>query len=171
MVVVLLVFLGAFSTFAIPGVTSKFRWVGDTQVTREDLIDGSYAALALLGGVVGTANPEENSLETVVFRVASGGKSIRAVDISVDGATVSYLDENRVFNVPAGQWTSVWRRGHGPLLDQGEIVEITVVLRDLFPPVGNNTDFSIRLHPIDGEVLMIRRSTLSKLAGFIELET
>lgn len=162
--------MGAFSTFAIPGATSKFRWVGDPQVTRADLIDESYAALALLGGVVGTANPEGDSLETVVFRVSSGGRSIRAVDISVDGATVSYLDDDRALNLPADWWTSVWRRGRGPLLDQGEIVEITVFLHDMFPPVGKNTDFSIRLNPTGGEVLMIRRSTPSKLTGFMELE-
>jgi archaellin len=119
--------------------------------------------------VVGTATPEGDSLETVVFRVGTGGRSIRVVDISVSGATISYLDEYRAFNVPAGQWSSVWRRGNGPLLDQGEVVEIKVNLRNLYPPLGKNTEFSIRLAPVQGEVLMIRRSTPSKLKGIMEL--
>jgi hypothetical protein len=135
----------------------------------QETIEDSFASLVLLGGVVGTADPNGDGLETVVFRVGTGGRSIRVVDISVSGATLSYLDEYRAFNVPTGQWSSVWRRGNGPLLDQGEVVEIMVNLRNLYPPLGKNTDFSIRLHPIDGEVLMIRRSTPSKLKGIMEL--
>ena len=123
----------------------------------------------LLGGVVGTATPEGDSLETVVFRVGTGGRSIRVVDISVSGATISYLDEYRAFNVPTGQWSSVWHRGNGPLLDQGEVVEIKVNLRNLYPPLEKNTEFSIRLTPVQGEVLMIRRSTPSKMKGIMEL--
>ncbi len=168
--VILLALVGIVSLIAIPDLTSKIRWPDATRVTRQDLIDESYAALVLLGGVVGIANPDGNSLETVVFRVTSGGRSIRAVDISVSGATISYLDDNRAFNVPSGQWSSVWRRGNGPLLDLGEIVEIKVFLRELYPPLGKNTDFSIRLHTIKGEVLMIRRSTPSNLTGFMELK-
>ncbi len=155
---------------AFPDLTSKIQWADATRVTRQDLIDESYAALVLWGGVLGTANPDGNSLETVVFRVTSGGRSIRAVDVSVSGTTISYLDDNRAFNVPAGQWSSVWRRGNGPLLDKGEIVEITVFLRNLYPPLGKNTDFTIRLHTIKGEVLMIRRSTPSNLTGIMELK-
>ena len=60
-----------------------------------------------LGGVFGTEDVDGNSLETVVFRVTSGRRSIRVVDISVSGAPVSYLDEYRAFNVPADQWSSV----------------------------------------------------------------
>ena len=168
--VILLALVGIVSLLALPDLTSKIRWPDATRVTRQDLIDESYAALVLLGGVVGIANPDGNSLETVVFRVTSGGRSIRAVDISVSGATISYLDDNRAFNVPSGQWSSVWRRGNGPLLDLGEIVEIKVFLRELYPPLGKNTDFSIRLHTIKGEVLMIRRSTPSNLTGFMELK-
>ena len=168
--VILLALVGIVSLLALPDLTSKIRWPDASRVTRQDLIDESYAALVLLGGVVGIANPDGNSLETVVFRVTSGGRSFRVVDISVSGATLSYLDDYRAFNVPAGQWSSVWRRGNGPLLDKDEIVEITVFLRNLYPPLGKNTDFSIRLHPIDGDVLMIRRSTPSKLTGFMELK-
>ena len=170
LVVIVLALVGVGSLFAVPDLMAKIRGVDTTPVTREELIEDSFASLVLLGGVVGTANADGTSLETVVFRVTSGGRSIRVVDISVSGATISYLDDFRAFNVPAGQWSSVWRRGNGPLLDKDEIVEITVFLRNLYPPVGANTDFSIRLHPIDGEVLMIRRSTPSKLTGFMELK-
>lgn len=168
--VIVLALVGVASLFAVPDLMAKIRGVDTTEVTREELIEESFASLVLLGGVVGTANVDGTSLETVVFRVTSGGRSIRVVDISVSGATISYLDDFRAFNVPTGQWSSVWRRGNGPLLDKGEIVEITVFLRNLYPPLGKNTDFSIRLHPTDGEVLMIRRSTPSKLTGFMELK-
>ena len=170
LLVIVVVLVGVVSLFAVPDLMAKIRRVDTTTVTREELIEDSFASLILLGGVVGTADPEGNSLETVVFRVTSGGRSIRVVDISVSGATLSYLDDYRAFNVPAGQWSSVWRRGNGPLLDKDEIVEITVFLRNLYPPLGKNTDFSIRLHPINGDVLMIRRSTPSKLTGFMELK-
>jgi hypothetical protein len=36
--------------------------------------------------------------------VTSGGRSFSVVDISVSGATISYLDDYRAFNVPTGQW-------------------------------------------------------------------
>ena len=170
LIVIVLALVGVASLFAIPDLTTKIRRADRTPVTREDLIEESFAALVLLGGVVGTASPDGNSLESVVFRVTSGGRSIRVVDISVTGATISYLDEYRAFNVPPGQWSSIWRRGNGPFLDQGEIVEIKVFLRNLYPPLGKNTEFSIRLHPIQGEVLMISRSTPSKLKGIMEIK-
>ena len=56
LVVILLAFVGVASLFAIPDLTSKIRRSGGTtQVTREELINDSFAALVLLGGVVGTA--------------------------------------------------------------------------------------------------------------------
>jgi Flp pilus assembly pilin Flp len=168
--VIVVVLVGIGSLFAIPDLVSNIGGAGRTTVSApQETIEDSFASLVLLGGVVGTADPNGDGLETVVFRVGTGGRSIRVVDISVSGATLSYLDEYRAFNVPTGQWSSVWRRGNGPLLDQGEVVEIMVNLRNLYPPLGKNTDFSIRLHPIDGEVLMIRRSTPSKLKGIMEL--
>ena len=95
---------------------------------------------------------------------ANNDVAVTASDLGVNDLLIY------AFNVPAGPWSSVWRRGNGPLLDKDEIVEITVFLRNLYPPLGKNTDFSIRLRPIDGEVLMIRRSTPSKLTGFMELK-
>ena len=134
--VIVLVLVGVASLFAVPDLMAKIRRVDTSTVTREELIEDSFASLILLGGVVCTADPEGNSLETVVFRVTSGGRSFSVVDISVSGATISYLDDYRAFNVPTGQWSSVWRRGNGPLLDKDEIVEITVFLRNLYPPLG-----------------------------------
>ena len=167
--VIVVVLVGIGSLFAIPDLVSNIGGGGTTEAAPQETIEDSFAALVLLGGVVGFATPDGDSLEKVVFKVSTGGRSIRVVDISVSGATISYLDEYRAFNVPAGDWASTWRRGNGPLLDQGEIVEITVFLNKLYPPLGKNTDFSIRLHPTKGEVLMIRRSTPSKLKGIMEL--
>lgn len=168
--VIVVVLVGIGSLFAVPDLVSNIGGAGDSAAAApQETIEESFAALVLLGGVVGTATPEGDSLETVVFRVGTGGRSIRVVDISVSGATISYLDEYRAFNVPTGQWSSVWRRGNGPLLDQGEVVEIKVNLRNLYPPLGQNTEFSIRLAPVQGEVLMIRRTTPSKLKGIMEL--
>jgi archaellin len=170
LVVILFALVGVASLFAIPDLMTSIRRAGNSSpAVSQETVEDSFASLLLLGGVVGTATPEGDALETVVFRVATGGRSIRVVDISVSGATISYLDEYRAFNVPTGQWSSVWRRGNGPFLDQGEVVEILVNLRNLYPPLGKNTDFSLRLHPTDGEVLMIRRSTPSKLKGIMEL--
>lgn len=168
--VILLALVGVASLFAIPDLTTKIRGADrSTTTASQETIEDSFASLVLLGGVVGFSTPDGDSLEKVVFRVSTGGRSIRVVDISVSGATISYLDEYRAFNVPTGDWSSVWRRGNGPFLDQGEIVEITVFLNKLYPPLGKNTDFSIRLHPTQGEVLMIRRSTPSRLKGIMEL--
>ena len=113
--VIVLVLVGVASLFSVPDLMAKIRRVDTTTVTREELIEDSFASLILLGGVVGTADPEGNSLETVVFRVTSGGRSFSVVDISVSGATISYLDDYRAFNVPTSQRSSVWRRGNGHL--------------------------------------------------------
>ena len=92
---------------------------------------GSTASLALVGGLIGSANPTRNAVESLLFTPTSGDQSVGAVDLSQVGARVTYIDDVRAYHLPVGHWPATWRKGNGPLLDNGERVEIEISLQNL----------------------------------------
>ena len=152
-----------------PDLTSKIRGAETNPESGPGNLAESTAELFLIGGVVGTEDPTGSFVDSIVFRLTPGGKSFRSVDLSSEGASISYLDNFRAFDIPQGQWSAVWRRGNGPILDPGEIVEMRINLRSLYPPLGPRTAFAIRVNPVRGSVLTVRRTTPSKIASIMDL--
>ena len=156
--------------FTVPDLTKKIRGADTSPKSDPSDLTESTADLVLIGGVVGTEDPTGSFVDSIVFRLTPGGKSLRSVDLSAEGASVAYLDDFRAFDIPQGQWSAVWRRGNGPILDRSEIVEIRVSLRSLYPPLGTRTAFAIRINPVRGSVLTVRRTTPSKIASIMDLK-
>ena len=168
--IIILVLIGIVSMFTVPDLTKKIRGAETSPESGPSDLAESTAELVLIGGVVGTEDPTGSFVDSIVFRLTPGGKSLRSVDLSTEGAYVVYLDDFRAFDIPPGQWSAVWRRGNGPILDSGEIVEMRVFLRSLYPPLGTRTGFAILINPVRGSVLTVRRTTPSKIASIMALE-
>jgi len=118
---------------------------------------------------VGTANADGTALDSVKFTLSSGGKSVEAADLSGAGTLISYLDKDQALNLPDSQWSTTWLIGSGPLLDHGEVVEVQVTLTGLNPALGTRRDFTIRVDPVNGSVLLIKRTTPIELTHFVDL--
>ena len=168
--IIVLVLMGIISMFTVPDLTKKIRGAETGPASGTSDLAESTAELVLIGGVVGTEDPTGSFVDSIVFRLTPGGKSLRSVDLSTEGASVAYLDDFRAFDIPQGQWSAVWRRGNGPILDHREVVEIRVSLRNLYPPLGTRTAFAIRINPVRGSVLTVRRTTPSKIASIMDLK-
>ena len=114
----------------------------------------------LQSGVIGTANRDNSGLDSLRFTLTSGGKAAESVNLSYSNTTVTYIDQNQAVNLPFTNWSTTWWKGSGPVLDPGETMEITVTLAGvLTKPLGPSSDFTIRVNPDQGSVLMINRST------------
>ena len=162
--------VGLVSLFAVPNLTNRIRNAETGPVVVSNELAQSSAALVLQGAVVATTDPAGASVDSIVFTLTSGGRSVKAVNFSPTGTSLSYLDDYRAFIVSPSQWSATWRKGTGPILDPGEIVEIRVFLRGLYPPLAAQTPFSIRVSTAQGSVLMINRTTPSELTAIMNLQ-
>ena len=129
----------------------------------------SSATLVLRGAVVGTSNRDGTALDNIKFTLSSGGMSFDAADLSGTGTVISYLDKDQALNIPDSQWSTTWLIGSGPLLDHGEQVEVRVALTGLNPALGTRRDFTIRVNPHNGSVLLINRTTPGELTRVVDL--
>ena len=168
--IIVLVLIGIITMFTVPDLTRKIRGAETSPESGPSDLTESTADLVLIGGVVGTEDPTGSFVDSIAFRLTPGGKSIRSADLSPQKASVAYLDDFRAFDIPQGQWSAGWRRGNGPILDSGEIVEMRILLRGLYPHLGTRTAFAIRVNPVRGSVLTIRRTTPSKIASIMDLK-
>ena len=109
-------------------------------------------------------------MESLVFTLTRGDQSVGSVDLSQVGARVTYIDDVRAYHLPVGHWLATWRKGQGPLLDHGEIVEIEVSLQSLYPPIGESTRFSIRVQAGRGSVLLIDRTTPDRFQAVMDIQ-
>jgi len=159
-------------------IASLFAWtivttgVGTARKTQEIMLGSlleSSATLVLRGAVVGTTNADGTALDNVKFMLSSGGKSVKAADLSGTGTIISYLDKDQALNLPDAQWSTTWLIGSGPILDHGEVVEVQVALASLSPALGIRRDFTIRVNPVNGSVLLIHRTTPRELTPIVIL--
>lgn len=170
LLLVLLVLLGVAALFAFPDLTAGLRGADRSREVGPRALAGSTAALVLVSGMVGTANPAKTAVESLVFTLASGDQSVRAVDLSPIGARVTYIDDIRAYHLPVAHWSATWQEGKGPLLDPGERVEIEISLQSLDPPLGPRTRFSIRVQAGRGAVLMIDRTTPEQFQAIMDIQ-
>ena len=131
-------------------------YAGLSEVRGSMELRGSVIALAGTTGVTGT-------IDSLVFTVGNvaGGEPIDLTDISADANKVvmDYRDDyQRDSNL---DWTLSWSVQHDtdPLLEPGELAEITVDLSGLPTPLSINTVFAVEIKPQHGGVINLERTT------------
>ena len=167
--VLLIAFAIVASGFAFPGLITGLRGSGRGSEGAQRIdASQSSATLVLQSGVIGTANRDNTGLDSLRFTLTSGGKAAQSVNLSYSNTTVTYIDENQAVNLPFTNWSTTWWKGSGPVLDPGETMEIQVTLAGLLTkPLGPSSDFTIRVNPDNGAVLMINRSTPDEIKPII----
>lgn len=169
MVIILLTTVLISVAFAVVIFKTGGSTVGiSDQLVRRALAE-STATFILRGTVVGTSNQKRTALKDITFTLASGGQSFKAVDMSPKGTIISYIDRDQALNIPGTEWSTSWLIGNGPLLDPGEAVELHVSLVGLTPALGARRDFTVRVHSLEGAVLLINRKTPAELSPVVDL--
>ena len=103
---VLLALVGVAALFVFPELTAGIRGAERSREVGPRALAGSTASLALVGGLIGSANPTRNAVESLLFTPTSGDQSVGAVDLSQVGARVTSIDDVRAYHLPVGHWSA-----------------------------------------------------------------
>ena len=171
--IILIAFIVVASVFAF---TILSAGTSSTQRGSEAInagIKSVQSSMEIKGSVIAKDDGGTGNVSTIVFTVGlvSGGDP---VDLSTDAAkkvvVIGYRDSTQFVNdVP---FTVAWIGAHqnDPLLEQGELAEITLDLSGLSPALGPNQQFSIEVKPPVGAVLDLQRTTPAAIAAVNDLK-
>lgn len=130
-------------------------------------LESVQSSMTLKGTMI--ANGASNAVTSIVFDVAlaGGGAPVDLTSGAGSKVVISYRDATQVIN--ATTWTVAWVGNHAndPLLEQGELAEITVNVASA--SLGPNTPFTIEVVPPSGAVLTINRTTPAAITTVTEL--
>ncbi|MAU09759.1 MAG: hypothetical protein CL607_08060 [Anaerolineaceae bacterium] len=135
-------------------------------------LEGVQSSLAIRGDVIGQDTTADTNVDTVVFTLAivSGGDPIDMTDTSGDNVMIiGYRDGTQFVNEV--DWTSAWigTNDSDTMLEDGELVEISVDLSSLGTPLSSNTEFTLEAKPPTGAVLNITRSIPASVEAVMDL--
>ena len=136
-------------------------------------LEGVQSSLAIRGDVIAKEDgTTPGQVGEVIFTLAivSGGDPIDMTDTSGDNVMiVGYRDGTQFLNEV--DWASAWIGTHDgdTMLEDGELVEITVSLASLTNALQGNTEFTLEAKPPTGAVLNITRSTAASIEAVMDL--
>lgn len=172
--IILIAFIVVASVFAFTILSSGSKSTEKGQQAINAGLQGVQSSMEVKGMVI--AKSSGTSVDSVVFTLSlvAGGEPI---DLNTDNrkVVVGYRDSQQVVNglawtIEAGGWL-VQNDGDtaDDLLEDGELVEITVPLTSLSPTLGANTEFTIEVKPPTGAVLNLDRTTPPAIETVMEL--
>jgi flagellin FlaB len=137
-----------------------------------------YAGLAktrgtitLSSGIVARANPGLTQIDTIEFDVvlAASGDQVNLDPAATSNRTViSYIDGTTV--VPDVAYTTLVITGNpNSMLEQGELIRITVDIAAAGATVGPNSVFTLEIKPPTGSYMNVQRSAPPALLPIMQL--
>lgn len=121
--------------------------------------------LVTKGAVTGRGDVARNTVRQIKFRLTNT-KASQSVRLAPSGTRVTYLDKNQLVRPeyasaggPTPHWSHTWVRGRGDGIEPDELVEFTLDVSGLDPPLRANTTFKIEIVPSDGPVATVERTT------------
>ena len=166
--IVLIAFVVVASVFAFAVLSTGLL---SSEKSKETVLGGleeTSSTLAIRGDIIGTANTDKTSIDSIKFTLSSAAQAADAVDLSATGVVITYLDEDNAINcdnpvvagTPKCSWSTDWIIGSGDLVDPGEQVDVTVLLSSLTPNgLEEKKEFTIQVKPNKGAVIIINRTT------------
>ena len=136
-------------------------------------LEGVQSSLAIRGDVIAKEDgTTAGQVGEVIFTLAivSGGDPIDMTDTSGENVMIiGYRDGEQFLNEV--DWESNWigTNDGDTMLEDGELVEITVSLASLTTPLKGNTEFTLEAKPPTGAVLNIPRSTAASIEAVMDL--
>ena len=179
--IVLIAFVVVASVFAFTVLSTGLL---SSEKSKETVLGGleeTSSTIAIKGSVIGDANSDKTSIDTVKFTLSSAAQASDAVDLSTTGVVVTYLDNNQAINCENPEsfdgdpdtaecsWSTSWIIGSPDLVDPGEQVDMTVKLTNLSPLLPKSREFTIQVKPNKGAVVIVNRTTPPELKAIMEL--
>ena len=179
--IVLIAFVVVASVFAFTVLSTGLL---SSEKSKETVLGGleeTSSTIAIRGSVIGDANSDKTSIDTVKFTLSSAAQASDAVDLSTTGVVVTYLDNNQAINCENPEsfdgdpdtaecsWSTSWIIGSPDLVDPGEQVDMTVKLTNLSPLLPKSRKFTIQVKPNKGAVVIVNRTTPPELKAIMEL--
>ena len=164
--IVLIAFVVVASVFAFAVLTTGLISSEKAKETALGGLEETGGTIALRGSVVAIATTSLASIDTIKFQLSNATQAGSAVEMSSQGAVVSYHDPYQQVNLDyttsvttTPGWGTTWLIGSGDLLQPGERVEIIVNLTGLTTSLGANTEFTVEVAPSVGAVLAVKKKT------------
>ena len=176
--IVLIAFVVVAAVFAFAVLSTGLL---SSEKSKETVLGGlaeTSSTIAIRGDIVGTADSTKKWLNTIKFTLSSAAQASDAVDLSSDGAVVTYLDSEQALNCTKGtggsgsrcNWETAWVIGTSDLLDPGEQVDMTVTLTNMTPVLRKSTEFTIQVKPNVGAVVVVNKTTPAELKAVNVIE-
>ena len=135
-----------------------------SEKSKETVLGGleeTSCTLSVRGDVIGDAETDKVSLDTIKFTLTSAAQAAEAVDLSSTGAVVTYLDQDQALNCTYGDsgsgprcfWSMNW------VIGSGDLVDLTVDISNMTPVLRKSTEFTIQVKPNKGAVIIVNRTT------------
>jgi len=172
--IVLIAFVVVASVFAFAVLSTGLL---SSEKSKETVLGGleeTSSTITIRGDIIATSNADKDEVDSIKFTLSSAAQAAEAVDLSITGVVVTYLDADQATNCdnPAVadvlttsecSWSTDWILGSGDLLDPGEQVDMTVTLTSLTPQLVKSKEFTIQVKPNKGAVVIVNRTTPPEL--------
>ncbi len=116
--------------------------------------------MTLSSGVIARANAGLTQIDTVEFDLvlAAGGDQVNLdPDAPTNRTVITYIDETVVVNDVTYTTTTLTGNANS-LLEQGELIRITINIAAAGATVGPNAVFTLEIKPPTGSYLVVQRS-------------
>ncbi|MBL8116388.1 MAG: hypothetical protein J0L63_06650 [Anaerolineae bacterium] len=136
-------------------------------------LEGVQSSMSIKGSVISEGNAGGTAVDSAIFTLSlvAGGEPVNLSTTNPE-VVISYKDNEQFENNVT--WTADWivskQATPDDLLEEGELVEITVDLSSLGTALGANTAFSLEIKPPTGAVLNINRTTPAAIQGVMDLK-
>jgi archaeal flagellin FlaB len=174
--IILIAFIVVASVFAFAILSSGSKSTEKGQQAINAGLEGVQSSMEVKGAIIAKANAAGDEVDTVVLTLSlvAGGEPID-MNTASRKVVIGYRDSEQVKNglawtIEADGWL-VHNDGTTPdtLLEDGELVELTVPLAALTTPLANNTEFTLEIKPPTGSVMNLTRTTPPALEKVMDL--
>lgn len=170
--IILIAFVVVASVFAF---TILSAGSSSTEAGEEAIYSGLQSvqsSMSTKGAVIAEDTAGGGTVTNVRFSLslASGGDPVDLND-TTSGSNVVVIDYRDDTQIESNiGWTATEIVGDGdPLLEDGEIFEVSVDLSGLTTALGTNTEFTLEVKPPTGAVIPINRTTPASINAVMEL--
>jgi flagellin FlaB len=174
--IILIAFIVVASVFAFAILSSGSKSTEKGQQAISAGLTGVQSSMETKGAIIATSTGG-TSVDSVVLTLSlvAGGEPID-MNTTNRKVVIGYRDSEQVVNgiawtIESDGWL-VSNDGGTPddLLEDGEMVEVTVPLASLTTALGANTQFTLEIKPPTGAVINLNRSTPAAIETVMELD-
>ena len=167
--VIFLSFVALAAVFAFSVMNTGILTAGRSEETILSGLDRSVGLLIARGAVIGVANAENSTVDSIRFQATNANRGTDGVNLSPTVTVVTYMGADQVVRLEPDEWSVTWLTGFGSLVNPGERVEVSLDLTRLDPRLGSSKEFLVEVSSDQGAPLRVRRTTPAELADVFDI--